>query len=138
MKSSDCIFCKIVKGEISSYRIHETAEYLAFLDIAQFTEGHTLCIPKKHYEFIWDLREIGTYYEFVKDVADRFLELGYAFVDTLTMGRDVPHAHVHLIPHNGDSRRWNGVLQGIGKEAINATEELTDEKGRELVERLSF
>jgi histidine triad (HIT) family protein len=138
MKANDCIFCKIINGDVPSYKIHETNEYLAFLDISQFTEGHTLCIPKEHYEFIWDSPDIGEYFGFVKKVGEHFLEIGYTFADTLTMGRDVPHAHVHVIPHNGDSKGWNRALQGIGEHAVTATGELTEEKGMELVKRLAF
>lgn len=138
MKANDCIFCKIINGVVPLYKIHETDRYLAFLDIAQFTEGHTLCIPKDHYEFIWDSPDIGGYFRFVKEVGEHFLEKGYTFVDTLTMGRDIPHAHVHIIPHNGDSQGWNRAIQGIGKHAVTVTGELTEEKGKELVKKLSF
>ena len=109
----NCIFCKIIKGEIPYYKIAENEDYLAFLDICQFTSGHTLIIPKKHYQFIWDVPKIDEYFEFVKKVGNHFRELGYQYVDTVTMGRQVPHAHVHLIPHNADNNDWHKSLEGI-------------------------
>ena len=65
----NCIFCKIVEGYIPSYKIYETDNFLAFLDIAQFSEGHTLVIPKTHYRFVWDVPNIGEYFQVVQKVA---------------------------------------------------------------------
>ena len=53
----DCIFCKIISGEIPSYKIYEDDNVLAFLDITQGTKGHTLIIPKKHIKNVYDLDE---------------------------------------------------------------------------------
>ncbi len=109
----DCIFCKIVKGEIPSYKIAEDDEFLAFLDISQIAQGHTLVIPKTHYPLIFDVPNIGEYFKFVKKVGNHFRELGYKYVDTLTMGRMVEHAHVHLIPHNAKENDWTKSLQPL-------------------------
>ena len=91
MLKDDCIFCNIIKGIVPSLKIHENDKYLAILDIAQFTEGHTIVIPKDHIEFVWDAPQIGEYFEFVKKIGDHYRELGYSYVDVLTFGRLVHH-----------------------------------------------
>ena len=95
------IFTKIVTGEIPSHKIYEDEHTLAFLDIYAVVKGHTLVIPKKQVEFVWDLDE--TDYQALmattKKVALRLREaLGVKYVGEKVIGVDVPHAHVHLVP----------------------------------------
>ena len=97
------IFTKIVDGEIPCYKIAETDEFLAFLDVNPNAIGHTLCIPKKEVDKIFDLNEasyIGLM-QFSKQVAKA---IGKAIsckrVGMTVIGLEVPHAHVHLIPLN--------------------------------------
>jgi len=106
----DCIFCKIVKGEIPCTKIYEDEKYLAFLDIAIFSKGHTLVIPKKHYRFFSDVEDIEGYFRVVKKICLHYRnKLGFEYVDTITLGRMIPHSHVHLIPHNGDGD-WSKLI----------------------------
>ena len=99
----DSIFTKIIKGEIPSYKIYEDDVTLAFLDIHPAAPGHTLVIPKKQVEFVWDLDD-ETYQAVMataKKVARHLREtLRTAYVGEQIVGVDVPHAHVHLIPFN--------------------------------------
>ena len=96
---SDCVFCKIVKGEISSYKIYEDDSFFAFLDISPRNLGHTLVIPKKHYRWVWDVENIGNYYEVVKDIANAIKRAcNTDYIVSTVFGEDVPHAHVWLIP----------------------------------------
>jgi len=106
------IFTKIIHGEIPSHKIYEDDKTLAFLDIYAVISGHTLVIPKKQVEFVWDLEPsdyealMGT----VQKVALRLRsELGVKYVGEKVIGTDVPHAHVHLIPFNSatDMHRAN-------------------------------
>ena len=97
------IFTKIVKGEIPSYKVAETENYYAFLDINPVMEGHTLVIPKKEVDYIFDLDD-DTYQglqAFAKKVA---LGIKKAIpcerVSVVVLGLEVPHAHIHLIPMN--------------------------------------
>jgi len=97
------VFTKIINGEIPSYKVAETEDYFAFLDINPNAKGHTLCIPKKEVDKIFDLDEI-TYHgliEFSRKVA---IALEKAVpckrVGMTVIGLEVPHAHVHLIPLN--------------------------------------
>jgi histidine triad (HIT) family protein len=109
----DCIFCKIINGDIPSFKIYEDQEYLAFFDISQFTKGHTLVIPKKHYTNVWEVEDIGSYMKVVQAIVKHFKSKGFIYVDTLTFGRLVPHAHIHLVPHNGDDPDWEKGLSGL-------------------------
>jgi histidine triad (HIT) family protein len=129
----DCIFCKIVKGDIPCYKIYEDEEFLAFLDISQFTRGHTLVIPKKHYRFIWDVENIEGYGKAVKKVCEHFnKELGYKYVDTLSLGRMVPHAHMHIVPHNNGENGWEESLEEIGKMQTDDSRRITQKEGEEI------
>lgn len=97
---SDCIFCKIAKKEIPSEIVWEDENFIAFSDINPLSKGHTLIIPKKHFRWVWDVENIGNYFEKVKEVK-KILDEKYqpVFVEVKVWGIDVPHAHVHLIPH---------------------------------------
>ena len=97
----DSIFTKIVKGEIPSHKIYEDDYTYAFLDIHPISEGHTLVVPKKQVEFLWDLDEetYGHLMTAVKKVGAHLRErLDYPYVGVQVLGIDVPHAHVHVIP----------------------------------------
>lgn len=97
------IFTKIIQGEIPCYKIAEDDNFLAFLDINPLEKGHTLVIPKKEVDYIFDLDD-QTYtgiYLFAKKVAKA---IGRAVtckrVAVAVLGLEVPHAHIHLIPMN--------------------------------------
>lgn len=101
--TKETIFTKIIKGEIPSHKIYEDEHTLAFLDIYPVQPGHTLVIPKKPVEFVWDLADED--YQAVmataKKVALRLRDiLGTKYVGERIVGVDVPHAHVQLIPFN--------------------------------------
>ena len=97
----DSIFTKIIKGEIPCHKIYEDEQTLAFLDIHPKTAGHTLVIPKKQVEFVWDLEnaDYQALMTTVKKVALRIREVLQApYVGELVVGVDVPHAHIHVYP----------------------------------------
>lgn len=99
----ESIFTKIINGDIPSYKIHEDDRVLAFLDIHPKTPGHTLVIPKKQIEFVWDLddEDYAAVMVTAKRVALRIRDsLGYKYVGELVFGMDVPHAHVHVYGFN--------------------------------------
>ncbi|MDZ7587355.1 MAG: HIT domain-containing protein [Patescibacteria group bacterium] len=101
---TNCIFCKIIKGEIPSYKIYEDENYLAFLDIFPKTEGHCLVIPKKHVEWVWEVKPLGEYFEVVGKIARHLQQKsGEEVVRSLVYGVEVPHAHVHLLPGKTDN-----------------------------------
>lgn len=101
----DCIFCQIVKGKLPSYKIYEDEDFLAFLDISQIVDGHTLLIPKKHVRWVWDLPagrrglNIGQFFETAQKIVKHFQKVtGEEFVMSVTLGVMVKHAHLHLLP----------------------------------------
>ncbi len=97
----DSIFTKIINGEIPCHKVYEDDLTLAFLDINPANEGHTLVVPKRQVEFIWDLEpeDYRALMETVQKVGRR-LKQQYPdlFIGELVLGVDVPHAHVHVIP----------------------------------------
>lgn len=97
------IFTKIVTGEIPCYKVLETDEFLAFLDVNPNAKGHTLCIPKKETDKIFDLNE-STYIGLMKFSRKVALAIEKTIdckrVGVSVIGLEVPHVHVHLIPLN--------------------------------------
>lgn len=101
------IFTKIVSGEIPAYKVAEDENYLAFLDIFPVTKGHTLVIPKKEVDYLFDLdNESYTGLQlFAKKVAAGIKKaIPCEKVGVLVLGLEVPHAHIHLAPlqHEAD------------------------------------
>jgi histidine triad (HIT) family protein len=95
------IFSKIVNGEIPAYKVAEDENYLAFLDIFPVTKGHTLVIPKKEVDYIFDLDDdlYNGLQAFAKKVAIGLKKaIPCQKVGVLVLGLEVPHAHIHLIP----------------------------------------
>ncbi|RCT53829.1 HIT family protein [Winogradskyella sp. KYW1333] len=104
------LFTKIIQGEIPSHKVAETEEFYAFLDINPNTKGHTLCIPKKEVNKIFDLDK-ETYLglmEFSRKVAIAIEKaVPCERVGMSVIGLEVPHVHVHLIPlHNMENARF--------------------------------
>ena len=100
------IFSKIAAGEIPSYKCAESDKFYAFLDINPLVKGHTLVIPRKEVDYIFDLsdEEIAEFQVFAKKVA---VALKAAFpckkVAQVVLGLEVPHAHIHLIPMQSEA-----------------------------------
>jgi len=95
----DCIFCKIVRGEIPSYNIYKDDLFMAFLDIYPLSKGNALLIPKKHYRWVNDVPEFGTYWEVAKKISQSLeKKLGASSISYLTLGEEVHHAHIRIIP----------------------------------------
>lgn len=103
---SECIFCRIVKGEIPAYKIYEDDNFLAFLDISPRNPGHTLVIPKTHYRWVWDLPleaeegpDLRNYYLVVGKIAKAIRKaLDTDYVVSLVLGEEIYHAHIWLVP----------------------------------------
>ncbi|HEY4786937.1 MAG TPA: HIT family protein [Bacteroidales bacterium] len=97
------IFSKIVNGEIPSYKVAEDANYYAFLDINPLAKGHTLVIPKKETDYIFDIDDqtLAGMMVFAKKVAKAIEKtVPCKRIGMAVLGLDVPHAHIHLIPIN--------------------------------------
>lgn len=100
------IFSKIAAGEIPSYKCAESDKFYAFLDINPVSKGHTLVIPRREVDYIFDMDddELAEFQQFAKRVA---IALKKAFpckkVAQVVLGLEVPHAHIHLIPMNSEA-----------------------------------
>jgi len=95
------IFSKIISGEIPSYKIAESEDYFAFLDINPLKTGHTLVVPKKETDYIFDLEDVNLsgMILFSKKIASA-IKSAYPCnrIAVVILGLEVPHAHIHLIP----------------------------------------
>ncbi|MBD3312050.1 HIT domain-containing protein [archaeon] len=110
-----CVFCKIVAGEVPSYKVYEDDEVLAFLDVNPVNPGHLLVVPKAHYKTITDMPK-----DLYEEIAEKVWELSLKMQKALDpdgmnivqnnnehAGQLVPHYHVHVIPrYSGDSDRY--------------------------------
>ncbi len=99
------IFSRIAAGEIPSYKVAEDDRHYAFLDINPVAEGHTLVIPRREVDYLFDLdpEELGDLMKFAQKVAKGVkAATGCARVGMAVIGMDVPHAHIHLIPLNSE------------------------------------
>jgi histidine triad (HIT) family protein len=97
------IFSKIIAGEIPAYKVAETDQFVAFLDILPLAKGHVLCIPKKETDYIFDMDDADylALMHFSKKVAKGIKQvIPCQKVGVAVIGLEVPHAHVHLIPMN--------------------------------------
>lgn len=105
----NCIFCKIVAGEIPAEKVYEDENFLGILDINPMGPGHTQVIPKKHYRFVWDLPEpadtpgnIREYFAVVQKIAKAQQKaFGADMVRSQIYGEEVPHAHIWVWPESG-------------------------------------
>lgn len=113
----NCIFCKIVRGEIPSYKVYEDDKFLAFLDINPQSPGHTQVIPKEHHRWVWDTPNTGEYFEVAKKVAlaqQKAFETDWIL--SKIVGDEVEHAHIWVFPNSkvsGDKMDFDGNLKKI-------------------------
>lgn len=133
----DCLFCKIIRGEIGSYTVFENDDVKAILDISQVNEGHVLMLPKKH---------ITNFFDYTEDDAERFLkyipEIAQAIKNSdskitgmnvtvnngKTANQEVMHSHIHFIP------RWEG--DGIKFFTRNNADSYDEEKYQAVADRI--
>jgi histidine triad (HIT) family protein len=101
----DCIFCKIVKGDIPSYKVFENEDLIAILDISQATKGHTLIIPKIHKKNLYEMdsKTAGKIFEVVPKIANAIKKaynpIGLnVLINTERPLQSVDHFHIHLLP----------------------------------------
>lgn len=128
-----CIFCSIVKGEIPSYKIYEDKNVYAFLDIADDVEGHTLVIPKKHYENLIEMPEdeLANIMSAVKKISKHYIDNGgFSGVNLINCcGKDaeqsVYHFHMHILPRKlGDDIKVYPTLAKLGNNLEQVADKL--------------
>jgi len=110
--NSDCIFCKIVKGEIPAFKIFEDKRFLAFMDINPINDGQVVLIPKQHIEYFFDIQEpiYSEIFQVVKKLSEPIRKAMNAQKTTIAIeGFEIDHAHIKIIPANSgtDLERTN-------------------------------
>ncbi|MDP2642050.1 MAG: HIT domain-containing protein [bacterium] len=104
MTDPNCIFCKIIKGEVPSYKVYEDDKFFAFLDIKPQSPGHTQVIPKEHCRWVWDVPNVGAYFEVVRKIAlAQQKAFGTDWILSRIIGDEVPHAHIWVFPNSNTS-----------------------------------
>jgi len=95
----NCVFCKIIKGEIPATKVYEDEHFLGIMDISPINKGHVQLIPKNHYRWTWDVPNFGEYWEVAKKIAlGQIKGLNAKMVEFLTHGMQVEHAHIWIVP----------------------------------------
>ena len=124
------MFCKIGEGKLSSYKVYEDKNYLAFLDKFPRTPGHIQVIPKKHYRWVYDVDDFTGYFNIVKKVVDGVKKaLKPKLVHLITIGDEVPHAHVWVVPRYEND--GHGSLIDLHK-----TAQMTDKDMNDIANRI--
>ena len=132
----DCVFCKIVSGQIPTKKIKETSQSISFLDVFPLTKGHVLVMPKQHCKKLQDLttEENSDLFSLVHEVMSK--------VDAVTgstllaihngegAGQEIPHVHVHLIPRSKNDSA--GPIHSMFKSSLQLTESEIDEIHNQL------
>jgi histidine triad (HIT) family protein len=122
------IFSKIINGEIPSYKIAESEKFFAFLDIFPLQKGHTLIVPKIEVDKIFDVPDeyLNDLMHFAKPIA-KAIEASFPCnrVSMITVGLEVPHAHLHLIPINAaDDLNFSNPKLQLSKETFQQIQEM--------------
>ncbi len=127
----NCIFCTIVEGKIPSYKVQEDHAFLTFLDIRPLNPGHCLVISKEHYRWVWDVPNVGEYFEVVKKVANALRRVfGTEWIVSVIFGEAVEHAHIQLIPRFADDGHGGSINMA-------AVKKINDEQMREIAQKIS-
>jgi len=132
----DCVFCKIAKGEISSYKVYEDEKFIAFLDIKPRNPGHTLVIPKEHFRWVWDVPYLGEYFEVVGKIANAIRKaMQTDWVVSLVLGEEIPHAHIWLVPRFKNDGHGGSIDLSNIKEISKEEMEKIAQKIKEEIEK---
>ena len=132
----DCIFCKIISGDLPVKILKETSQSISFLDAFPLAKGHALVIPKKHHQKIQDMtgEENTDLFSLVHEIISR--------VDTITgstlvaihngkdAGQEIPHVHVHLVPR--DKNDFAGAIHSMFKSSLKLSDSENDEIYKKL------
>jgi len=126
----DCVFCRIVAGELPSYKVYEDFDFLGFLDINPLNPGNVLLIPKNHFQWVYDVPNFGEFWEAAKKIALAAQSAVQAHsINFLTLGYEVPHAHIRIVPRFDGDGHDDGVR-------ISNVKKIASEKMAEIAEKI--
>lgn len=118
----NCIFCKVIKGELPSYKVYEDELFIGILDIFPVSKGHVLVIPKKHHEWVYDVPEFGKYWEVARTIMKAVDKAtNPKWTQFFTHGA-VRHAHIHIIPRYDDIQGSAFIPSDNSKVQLSKTE----------------
>mgnify|MGYP003977398683 FL=1 len=132
----DCIFCKIVSGDIPVKILKETSQSISFLDAFPLAKGHALVIPKKHHQKIQDMtgEENTDLFSLVHEIISRVDTITGATLVAIHNGKDagqeIPHVHVHLVPR--DKNDFAGAIHSMFKSSLKLSDSENDEIYKKL------
>ncbi len=125
----NCVFCKIITGQIPCHKVHETKHSLAFLDIKPHAEGHTVIIPKKHAMTIMDLDDESTKHlildlkETMNKIDEKLTPLAFnvGWNNGTGAGQVVPHLHIHIFPRYVDDggESFHAIIKNPGTKSVD-------------------
>jgi len=128
--SNQCIFCSIIKEEKPIYKVFENELFLGFLDTKPLNPGNTLLIPKTHYRWVYDVPAFGTYFEVAKKISLAIQKAtNCQSVSLLTLGYEVPHAHIRIIPRFENDGHKNGI-------SLRTIKKISPEKMKEIAKSI--
>lgn len=138
MRHDDCLFCKIIAGEVPSAKVYEDEDVYAFMDISQVTTGHTLIIPKVHTRDIYDTPDdvasklFARVPKIAKAIKKAYNPKGLNLLNNneIEAGQSVFHFHIHLIPRYGDD-------DGFGAKWITRNDQFSQEDLHKIAEKIS-
>ncbi len=132
--SSNCLFCKIVSGQIPGHKVHEDKNNLAFLDIKPHAQGHTVVIPKQHAETVFDLSEkqnkdlMTAVLDTMKKIQEKLHPDGFnvGWNHNSAGGQVVPHLHVHIFPRYTDDSggSMHSIVKNPGPKSVEEVAKL--------------
>lgn len=123
---NDCVFCKIARKEIPSHIVYEDDSFMAFLDINPRAPGHVLVIPKDHFRWVWDVPNLGGYFDVAGKIARAERKaFGTEMILSKVVGEEVPHAHIWIFPNDSVSSNHDKKdFEGNKKKIIENLEEI--------------
>ena len=127
----DCIFCKIIEGDIPAKILKETSQSISFLDAFPLAKGHVLVIPKKHHQKIQDMSqsENTDLFLLVHEMTSKVDSISgstlVAIHNGIDAGQEVPHVHVHLVPRSKNDSA--GPIHSMFNSSLNLSESEVDE-----------
>lgn len=123
-----CIFCQIVKAKIPSYKVYEDDRFYGFLDIHPRTRGHTLLIPKKHCQWVYEVLEFDQYWLAALKITKAMQKaLQPTFISYVTHGLEVAHAHIHILPRYHETEFIPEIKKFSAKEMDQVAKEIRKE-----------
>jgi histidine triad (HIT) family protein len=126
----DCIFCKIIKGEIPSHKVYEDKDFFAMLDINPLNPGHTLLVPKNHVQWVDDYEPFCEYWKTARKLSKAIQKaMNPLLVSYVVYGLGIPHAHIHLIPKFKNDAHPTGI-------DVNKIMKIPDEEMKKIASKI--